>query len=154
MLILLLSACRKKQNNVPEHIIKPKISDEIAVNVMADVHVAEGILNNQNKKPTKKYNKEFLYSFIYTKYNINAASLDSLIAYLTYHPDEYDALYIKVADHLKAIELIDSLPKNDTSVVKMDSIVLDSNLLTPSIDSSLLDSINIDSLSKPRKMDK
>ena len=152
-LLFLCNACIEEKDHFPPGLTKPNIDEQTEIKVLSDIHIAEAIIGKQNKKADKKYSRKSLFSFIYKKYDVDKAIVDSLINYYIYHPDEYEAIYTKVKDHINGIELLDSLPKIDTlSLAYLDSIALiDSIALADSIalvDSLALEEARLDSIEK------
>jgi len=141
----LCNACAEEKDHFPSGLAKPNIDEQTEIKVLSDIHIAEAILGKQNKKVDKKYSKKSLFSFIYKKYNVDKAVVDSLINYYIYSPDEYTAIYTKVKDHIDGIELLDSLPKIDTlALAYLDSIaMLDSLRIQDSLD---LEKARLDSI--------
>jgi hypothetical protein len=76
------------------------------VNVMVDIHLADGIAVN-NMAATNfgpRLDSAALYKSVFDKYGVTRAMFDSTLSYYTEHPDEFQKIYNKVTAKLKRLE--------------------------------------------------
>ncbi len=97
MVALFFTACQSK---VEAYII-PK---EILINILCDVHIAEGMVRTSNI-PSQFKNDTALYSYVYSKYGYTKVKVDSTINYYTRdHADEFERIYERVIEQLSELE--------------------------------------------------
>ncbi len=74
------------------------------VDVLVDMHLAEGMINASNSQLREKETKLEVYNFVFDKHNITKARLDSSIRYYSVYAPEYYAIYEEVAERINQME--------------------------------------------------
>jgi len=75
------------------------------VNVLVDIHLADGMANeNMMHDPNYPLDSASLYGSVFKKYGVTRAMFDSTLIYYSAHPDDFQKLYNKVTAKLKRME--------------------------------------------------
>ena len=100
--ILLISSC---SNDVPKP--EPFFEHEEMVDIISDLSMAEGARQyarpTQRKVDIEKYTINDYYSLVFEKHKVTEAQFDSISAWYTLHPMEYDRVYKDVMDRLNKL---------------------------------------------------
>lgn len=90
--LLMLTAC----TGVPENIIQPEQMSRL----LADIHIGESVVeNNQSKFPTDSAKRAFKQA-IYAKNGVTSAEVDSSLRWYGYHMDKYVEVYDRTIEML------------------------------------------------------
>jgi hypothetical protein len=75
------------------------------VNVLVDIHLADGIAVENMSHPTlARLDSASLYGSVFNKYGVTRPMFDSTMSYYTEHPDDFQKIYNKVTAKLKRME--------------------------------------------------
>jgi hypothetical protein len=98
MAIVAISCSKEKDS-------KQKLNEDQFINMLIDIHVADGSLDRKNiYRSGNNYRPSYYYNSIYEKYNITAAEFDSCVYHYTSNPERYTKLYDIVIDSLNRLE--------------------------------------------------
>jgi hypothetical protein len=71
--------------------------------IFADMHLADAAIQSLKiNNDSSKHLYQIYYSQIFNRYKINNALFKNSLQYYTQHPDEMDAMYMKVIEELGA----------------------------------------------------
>lgn len=82
-----------------------KISEDKLVDVLVDIHLADGTLTAKGYKVKQdsliihKY-----YDYVFVKHETTPKSFKTTLDYYTKHPDQLDLIYVKVLERLTILE--------------------------------------------------
>jgi hypothetical protein len=98
------------------------------VNVLVDVHLADGIAVNSMATNNfgQRLDSASLYQSVFDKYGVTRAMFDSTMSYYTENPDDFQKIYNKVTAKLKLIE--DELNAKQNAEEKKKTEVVDTIL--------------------------
>jgi hypothetical protein len=76
------------------------------VDVMVDVHLADGIAVNSMSANNfgPRLDSASLYQSVFDKYGVTRTMFDSTLSYYTEHPEDFQKIYNKVTAKLKRLE--------------------------------------------------
>ena len=74
------------------------------INVLVDVHLADGIAVENMSSGKGLLDSASLYGSVFNKYNVNRTMFDSTMSYYSEHPDDFQKIYNKVTARLKLME--------------------------------------------------
>ena len=92
--LVMLTSCKPKSASfciVPESTF---------VDMLIDVHIADGYYGTRFDKYKAHTQKENFYNDIFKKYGYSRACFDSTYVYYTRHPQEFDVIYEKIVTEL------------------------------------------------------
>jgi hypothetical protein len=90
-----------------EETVVPKqyISKDKMVEIMTDIHLVEGLLQNNSTRDTTVARKAYdAYHFIYYKYRIDSSTFRKSWEYYATHPELYDDMQEKVVEKLNMMK--------------------------------------------------
>ncbi len=121
LMVVLATACtyRKFGDTIPARKL---------VNVLVDVHLADGIAVNSMAANNfgQRLDSASLYQSVFDKYGVTRAMFDSTMSYYTENPDDFQKIYNKVTAKLKLIE--DELTAKQNAEEKKKTEVVDTIL--------------------------
>lgn len=108
-----LFSCSKKEEKIPAGII----SEDLMVQVMVDVHLAESRSQYNSSFDDAKKIKQGYYKFIFNKYKITSEQLFKSWTFYAAHPEIFSAVYDEVITELskkqaETSKIIKPLPGN------------------------------------------
>ena len=95
VLTILLGSCSNDKYYIPE--------DDL-VNLIVDLHLAEGVMNVETGMPSGSATQLEAINTVLRRHNIERERFDSTMAYYALHVNKYDAVYDKVLDRLMLAE--------------------------------------------------
>lgn len=100
LLAIILVSC-DSGNKTPDYVI----SHDDMVNIIIDIHVADGLLtdNNVRRKLAKKDSLNY-YNAILNNYGYTRADFDTSVHFYSKNIDEYDKIYEEVLNNLSEME--------------------------------------------------
>ncbi len=100
-LVLFLSACQSQE--VDQEIPPAPLSQEKAVPLLVEIHIAEAAVksNKLKKDSLLNYSLEELYTFVFEKHGMNQESFDELMDYYHQYPEVYETVYEEVTQKLE-----------------------------------------------------
>lgn len=103
-ILFLASSCFNKTRIVPE---------QDMINIMADLHLADGILEAKGMKKYHQYDSVYYHEYVYQKYGYTKAEFDSSIVYYIGEPEILKTIFKSVSEELQKQSAIlsDSLAK-------------------------------------------
>jgi hypothetical protein len=105
VLVVLASYCLSACNNEPSTSNNKTnvIDKDTMIQIFADMHLADAAVQGLKiNSDSSKHLYQLYYSQIFNRYKINNAQFKNSVQYYTQHPDEMDAMYIKVIEELGA----------------------------------------------------
>jgi hypothetical protein len=107
ILVLLLPACQKQESISG----KAFVQREVMVDVLVDIHLADGVTND--RKFNRKYDVDSidLLSPILEKHHITREMFDTTLVVYSQHPELFDQLYSDVL--IKLSVMLDESDKED-----------------------------------------
>ncbi len=108
-ILIVFSACHKKQSISGDEFIER----EVLVNVLADIHLADGLSND--RKFHRRYDVDSIdvLSPILEKYQVSREMFDTTMYVYTRHPDLLDQVYSEVL--IKLNVMLDEINKQEPS---------------------------------------
>ena len=93
-----LLACSAPKNEIPEVML----AEEIFVNILKEVHLAEANFELQKTKgiDNVKNNLANAYRDIYSTYNISEEEFKNTLSYYSQHPEKLEEIYAIVLEQL------------------------------------------------------
>ncbi len=79
---------------------EPPIGKHEMAMLLADVHVAQSLLNNQTTIPADKLERNRYYKSVLDKHNVSEAVFDSAITWYSSNLTEYKQVYVELIDTL------------------------------------------------------
>jgi hypothetical protein len=97
---------------------KKRIPEKKFVNVLADIHLADGIGVDQISNSSSLFvlDSASLYGSVFRKYNVTREQFDNTMTFYATHPDDCSRMFDKVIARLKMME--EELKKNQQEQVK------------------------------------
>lgn len=74
------------------------------VNVLVDIHLADGIAVENISRGNALLDSSSLYGSVFDKYDVTRPMFDSTMAFYSEHPDDFQKIYNKVTARLKRME--------------------------------------------------
>ncbi len=97
-LLFLFFACKNHKNPMG-------LSEEEFVNLLIDVHIADGTLAaRQVYKNRSNYRPSYYYNSVYEKHGITPEEFDSCISYYSTNPQNFTRIYDRIIDSLNKLE--------------------------------------------------
>jgi len=101
LFILLLSMCKNKEKVRRRDILE----DEKFIEVLIDMHMADGIMSSTNVRQDKKnIDSVSIYNYVLKKNNISRFQFVKTVEYYTLHPEQYVIFYDSVESHFKRLD--------------------------------------------------
>ncbi|MBN1924896.1 MAG: DUF4296 domain-containing protein [Prolixibacteraceae bacterium] len=97
--IFLLVAVGCKRDPKP----RETLNEKIFVDVLTDIHIAEGIYGERSRIPIDSLKSELLYEAVLIKHNVSEEEMVATTMYYSRHPREYDKIYDEVLSRLSAM---------------------------------------------------
>jgi len=80
------------------------IDDDVFLNLLIDMHQAEGVISASNiKLNRRKRDSVSIYNFVLKKHNVSRQDFNNTVKYYTFHTDEYLVFYDSINSHFKAV---------------------------------------------------
>ena len=100
-LILVTVSCGHKKFKVPDEYLSP----EELIPLLIDIHLVDGVLQNERTTRQVKEDSAFnYYAAILKKHSITRTQFDSTIHYYSQYPDEFAKIYDEVMEELSIME--------------------------------------------------
>lgn len=110
---LLLVSCYRSAPE-PSFNMSMVLPADSMVNLLTDLHLADGILNTiKDKKITNKKLSTAYYKAILEKYSINDAKFEESMRYYSFHSEDLNTIYEKVIINLSKMESIANQENKD-----------------------------------------
>ncbi len=108
-ILIVFSACQKKQSISGDEFIER----EVLVNVLADIHLADGLSNDREFHRKYDVDSIDILSPILEKYQVSRQMFDTTMYVYTRHPDLLDQVYSDVL--IKLNVMLDEINKQEPS---------------------------------------
>lgn len=97
LILVIVAGCKRDP--------KPKeaLKDKVFIDVLVDIHIAEGIYSERNRLPIDSLKSELLFESVLKKYNVTEEEMVVTSLYYSRHPREYDKVYNEVLSKLSAM---------------------------------------------------
>ncbi len=97
--LLVLMACRQEEK------VKAEIDRETFIDLLVDIHLADGYLNTQGYRMDVERGKIAEgYSFVLKKHNVTPKQFLATVKYYSKHANRYDEVYNKVIEKLTRLQ--------------------------------------------------
>ena len=84
---------------------EPKLNEDQFVNMLIDIHIADGTLTSQNiYRAGNNYRPSYYYNSIYEKYDLTPAEFDSCVFFYSKNTEQLTQIYDRVIDSLNRLE--------------------------------------------------
>ncbi len=84
---------------------QPKLDQQQFMNMLIDIHIADGTLSSKNiYRSGKNYRPSYYYNSIYEKYELTRTQFDSCLTYYANDTKNFTILYDKLIDSLNRLE--------------------------------------------------
>ncbi len=81
------------------------MEDDIFINVLIDLHMADGIMSSTNiRQDSKNIDSVSLYNYVLKKNDVSRIQFVKTVEYYTLHPEEYAVFYDSVERHFKRLD--------------------------------------------------
>lgn len=87
------------------------LSKDVFIEVLTDIHIAEGIYSERNRLPFDSLKSELLYESVLKKHNVTEGEIVATTVYYSRHPREYDKIYSEVLSNISALLEEENLSK-------------------------------------------